>query len=118
MQVPIYAHVKEVVDPEGNLTAVEINYMKFLAFNGSYKVHKPEPVCLITTSTGKCCYVLCTFKPEKRMHMVGHPVLLMARPTKVCIGHCNAVFRSQRVPLCLQLFDWIYIGEVGARDGD
>lgn len=52
-QVPIYAHVKEVVDPQGKLEAIEINYMKFLAFNGSYK-----------------------------------------------------------------LFDWIYIGEVGAHDGD
>ncbi|DBB18049.1 TPA: hypothetical protein ACH3X3_003041 [Trebouxia sp. C0006] len=52
-QVPVYAHVKEVVDPQGKLEAVEINYMKFLAFNGSYK-----------------------------------------------------------------LFDWIYIGEVGAHDGD
>ena len=39
-QVPIYAHVKEVVDPQGRLTAVEINYVKFLAFNGSYKVHQ------------------------------------------------------------------------------
>ena len=38
LQVPIYAHVKEVVSPQGRVEAVEINYMKFLAFNGSYKV--------------------------------------------------------------------------------
>ncbi|KAL3140806.1 hypothetical protein ABBQ32_005349 [Trebouxia sp. C0010 RCD-2024] len=52
-QVPIYCHAKDVVDPQGKLEAVEINYMTFFAFNGSYK-----------------------------------------------------------------LFDWIYIGEVGAHDGD
>ncbi|CAL8466419.1 g5955 [Coccomyxa elongata] len=38
-QVPIYAHAKQVVDPRtGCRTALEINYMKFLAFNGSYKL--------------------------------------------------------------------------------
>ena len=38
-QVPLYSHVKEVVDPEtGARTALEICYMKFLAFNGSYKL--------------------------------------------------------------------------------
>ena len=37
LQVPIYAHVKEVVDPTGARDALEINYMKFLAYNGSYK---------------------------------------------------------------------------------
>ena len=25
---------------------------------------------------------------------------------------------TKQVSLCLQLFDWIYIGEVGAHDGD
>jgi hypothetical protein len=39
MQVPVYAHVKELVDPaSGARTALEVNYMKFLAFNGSYKL--------------------------------------------------------------------------------
>ena len=37
-QIPIYAHVKEVVDPLGRREALEVNYMKFLAYNGSYKV--------------------------------------------------------------------------------
>ncbi|KAK9902691.1 hypothetical protein WJX75_002901 [Coccomyxa subellipsoidea] len=38
-QVPIYAHAKEVVDPHsGRRTALEVNYMKFLAYNGSYKL--------------------------------------------------------------------------------
>ncbi|CAL5225933.1 g8728 [Coccomyxa viridis] len=53
-QIPIYAHVKELTDPQtGRRTALEVNYCKFLAYNGSYK-----------------------------------------------------------------LFGWIYIGEVGAHDGD
>ncbi len=39
LQVPIYAHAKQVVNPRtGRRTALEINYMKFLAFNGSYKL--------------------------------------------------------------------------------
>ena len=38
LQIPIYAHVKEVVDPEGRREALEINYMTFLAYNGSYKI--------------------------------------------------------------------------------
>lgn len=38
VQMPIYAHVKEVVDPQGKRAAIEINYMKFLAYNGFYKV--------------------------------------------------------------------------------
>ena len=37
-QIPIYAHVKEVVDPLGRREALEVAYMKFLAFNGSYRV--------------------------------------------------------------------------------
>lgn len=37
--MPIYAHVKDVVDPQGKLEAIEVNYMTFLAFNGSYKVN-------------------------------------------------------------------------------
>lgn len=37
LQIPIYAHLKEVVGPKGSREAVEINYMKFLAYNGSYK---------------------------------------------------------------------------------
>ena len=37
--MPIYAHAKEVVDPHsGRRTALEVNYMKFLAYNGSYKL--------------------------------------------------------------------------------
>ncbi|KAK9812839.1 hypothetical protein WJX72_004577 [[Myrmecia] bisecta] len=36
--VPVYAHVKEVVDPLGRRDSIEINYMKFLAYNGYYKV--------------------------------------------------------------------------------
>ena len=39
MQVPIYAHVKELMDPQtGRRTALEVNYCKFLAYNGSYKL--------------------------------------------------------------------------------
>lgn len=37
--MPIYAHVKDVIDPQGKLEAIEVNYMTFLAFNGSYKVN-------------------------------------------------------------------------------
>lgn len=37
-QVPVYAHVKEVMDPRGFREALEVNYMTFLAFNGSYKL--------------------------------------------------------------------------------
>lgn len=37
VQVPIYAHVKETVNPKGVRDSLEINYMKFLAYNGSYK---------------------------------------------------------------------------------
>ena len=37
VQVPIYAHVKQTMGPKGVRDAIEINYMKFLAFNGSYK---------------------------------------------------------------------------------
>ena len=38
-QVPIYAHAKQLVDPcSGRRTALEVNYMKFLAYNGSYKL--------------------------------------------------------------------------------
>jgi hypothetical protein len=38
-QIPVYAHVKELTDPQtGQRTALEVNYMKFLAFNGSYKL--------------------------------------------------------------------------------
>ena len=44
VQMPIYAHVKEVVDPQGRRAAIEINYMKFLAYNGFYKVC---PGCMI-----------------------------------------------------------------------
>ena len=56
VQVPVYAHVKEVVDPQGNLEAVEINYMKFLAFNGSYKV------CAVMCHAVMCCAVLLCLK--------------------------------------------------------
>ena len=39
VQVPIYAHVKELMDPQtGRRTALEVNYCKFLAYNGSYKL--------------------------------------------------------------------------------
>ncbi len=39
MQIPIYAHVKELTDPQtGRRTALEVNYCKFLAYNGSYKL--------------------------------------------------------------------------------
>ena len=39
MQIPIYAHVKELTDPQtGRRNALEVNYCKFLAFNGSYKL--------------------------------------------------------------------------------
>ena len=39
MQIPVYVHVKELTDPRrGWRTALEVNYMKFLAFNGSYKL--------------------------------------------------------------------------------
>ena len=54
MQVPVYAHVKEVVDPQGKLEAVEINYMKFLAFNGSYKV-----CAVLCSALLCCCAVMC-----------------------------------------------------------
>ncbi|KAK9838553.1 hypothetical protein WJX81_007080 [Elliptochloris bilobata] len=37
-QVPVYAHVKEVLGKSGRREALEINYMHFLAFNGSYKL--------------------------------------------------------------------------------
>ncbi|KAK9857191.1 hypothetical protein WJX84_004091 [Apatococcus fuscideae] len=37
-QMPIYVHVKEVVDPQGRRAALEVNYMKFLAYNGFYKL--------------------------------------------------------------------------------
>ncbi len=57
-QVPVYAHVKEVVDPQGNLEAVEINYMKFLAFNGSYKVCA-VPCCAVLCCAVPCCAALC-----------------------------------------------------------
>ncbi len=57
-QVPVYAHVKEVVDPQGNLEAVEINYMKFLAFNGSYKVCA-VPCCAMLCYAVLCCVTLC-----------------------------------------------------------
>lgn len=39
--MPIYAHVKDIIDPQGNLEAIEVNYMTFLAYNGSYKVITP-----------------------------------------------------------------------------
>ncbi len=61
MQVPVYAHVKEVVDPQGKLEAVEINYMKFLAFNGSYKV------CAVM-----CCAVLCCTALQHAVLSVQH----------------------------------------------
>lgn len=57
MQVPVYAHVKEVVDPQGKLEAVEINYMKFLAFNGSYKVCA-VPYCAVPCCAVPCCAAL------------------------------------------------------------
>ena len=39
VQIPVYVHVKEVVDPSSRRrTALEVNYMKFLAYNGSYKL--------------------------------------------------------------------------------
>lgn len=39
MQIPIYAHIKELIDPQtGRRTALEVNYCKFLAYNGSYKL--------------------------------------------------------------------------------
>ena len=39
LQIPIYAHVKELTDPQtGRRTALEVNYCKFLAYNGSYKL--------------------------------------------------------------------------------
>ena len=39
VQIPVYVHAKEVVDPRTRRrTALEINYMKFLAYNGSYKL--------------------------------------------------------------------------------
>lgn len=38
-QTPIYVHVKELTDPQtGRRTALEVNYCKFLAFNGSYRL--------------------------------------------------------------------------------
>ena len=57
-QVPVYAHVKEVVDPQGNLKAVEINYMKFLAFNGSYKV-RAVLRCAVSCWAVLCRAMLC-----------------------------------------------------------
>ena len=39
LQIPIYAHVKALTDPQtGRRTALEVNYCKFLAYNGSYKL--------------------------------------------------------------------------------
>lgn len=39
MQIPIYAHVKQTLDPLlGRRDGIEINYMKFLAYNGPYKL--------------------------------------------------------------------------------
>lgn len=39
MQIPIYATIKETLDPLlGRRDGLEINYMKFLAFNGPYKL--------------------------------------------------------------------------------
>ena len=41
MQIPIYAHVKQTLDPLlGKRDGIEINYMKFLAFNGPYKLFR------------------------------------------------------------------------------
>lgn len=38
-EIPIYAHVKQTLDPIlGKRDGIEINYMKFLAFNGPYKL--------------------------------------------------------------------------------
>ena len=39
VQIPIYAHVKQTLDPLlGKRDGIEINYMKFLAYNGPYKL--------------------------------------------------------------------------------
>ena len=41
MQVPIYAHVKQTLDPLlGKRDGLEINYMKFLAYNGPYRLFR------------------------------------------------------------------------------
>ena len=37
-QVPLYAHVKETLDQRGRRDSIEITYMKFFAYNGSYRV--------------------------------------------------------------------------------
>ena len=58
--MPVYAHVKDVVDPQGKLEAVEINYMKFLAFNGSYKVR-----CAALHCAALCCAVLCCIESRR-----------------------------------------------------
>lgn len=39
LQIPVYATIKETLDPLlGRRDGIEINYMKFLAFNGPYKL--------------------------------------------------------------------------------
>ena len=41
VQIPIYAHVKQTLDPLlGKRDGIEINYMKFLAYNGAYKLFR------------------------------------------------------------------------------
>jgi len=36
--VPLYAHVRETLDQRGQRDSIEIVYMKFFAYNGSYRV--------------------------------------------------------------------------------
>ena len=39
VQIPVYVHAKEIVDPRSRRrTALEVNFMKFLAYNGAYKL--------------------------------------------------------------------------------
>lgn len=54
--VPVYAHVKEVVDPYGRREALEINYMNFHAYNGSYKVLD----AVLSEHIPLCCTAMCT----------------------------------------------------------
>ncbi len=121
MQVPVYAHVKEVVDPQGKLEAVEINYMKFLAFNGSYKVcailccavmrcamlcramlYCAMSCCAVLCCAVLCCAVLCCV-------MLCHAVLCcaMLRYSMLCLQCC--------ILDCMMVTDLAHMPSQGAQ---
>jgi len=64
--VPIYAHIRETVDPSGQRDALEIVYLKFFAFNGPYKPFGVIPAPNLGTHDSDWEHITVRLTPDGR----------------------------------------------------